>query len=94
MLPPFESTNRRITVGEKAYMKMLPMPTGNQPIAKANWEIPTNSKSAGERMSVIDNILYYGLSLARGQMPASGGAEDARHGNQRSDPKEDYPSPS
>jgi hypothetical protein len=53
-LPRFESSNGRITVGENAYTKMLLMPTGNQPIAKANWETPTNSKSAGKRMSVID----------------------------------------
>ena len=78
---------------EKAYRKMLLMPTDNQLVAKVNYEMPTYSTSAGERTSVIDNILRYGLLLARGQMAACGGAEDARYGNPRSDPKKDYPSP-
>ena len=66
ILSRFESTNRRIAVGEKAYGKMLPMPTGNQLIAKANCETPANSRGAGERAPVIDNIPCHGLSLARG----------------------------
>lgn len=80
-------------MAEKAYRKMLLMPTGNQLIAKANQKIPTNSTSAMEQTSVIDNILCHGLLLAGGEMPACGGAEDARYGNPRSDPKEDNPSP-
>ena len=59
-----------------------------QRIRQALW-----SKSSHGANLVIDNILCHGLLLARGEMPACGGAEDARYGNPRSDPKEDNPSP-